>query len=76
MGLGGREAEYLVRRSQRRGVVGMCFVLREGVGKGGAQQGQWSYVGTATYAAVRHAQTLGAEGGAGLGVVSGRSKAG
>lgn len=48
MGLGGREAEYLVRRSQRRGVAGMCFVLREGVGKGGAQQGEWSYVGTAS----------------------------
>lgn len=28
------------------------------------------------YAAVRHAQTLGAEGGAGLGIVSGRSKVG
>lgn len=29
------ETEYLVRRSQNRGVVGMCFMLGE-VGKGGA----------------------------------------
>lgn len=34
------ETEYLVRRSQSRGVVGMCFVLRE-VGKGRAQQKVW-----------------------------------